>query len=301
MMRFNPPSSGFASSAVFLSASFWGLYWIPLRYLEEQGLDGAWAIVALNLPAAVVLALVACWKWRAQKGHFQQAILIGILTGFGLALYASGLVYSSVVRVTLLFYLTPVWATLIGILRLGEQTSWQRWVAIAGGLAGLALLVSGGGSVPLNIGDLFAFLSGVFWAIGASMIKRYNDVPLPGMTSFQFFFTAIGAIALGYVAGFLELPSKELFIQTMPAASVVSVLIILPAVLILFWAQKFLFPGRVGLLMMSEVLTAVITASIFLPEERMSLIAWAGAALIIGACLIEVFLTPNENVDSAYT
>jgi len=68
---------------------------------------------------------------------------------------------------------------------------------------------------------------------------------------------------------------------------------------VLFWVQKFLFPGRVGLLMMSEVLTAVLTASLFLPEERLSAIEWAGAVLIIGACLFEVFLTPHERPEPA--
>ena len=300
-MRLNPPSSGFASSAVFLSALLWGLYWIPLRSLEEQGIDGSWAIALLNIPAIVVLALFVFAQWQQQRRYLGQAIAIGVFTGIGIALYATGLVYSSVVRATLLFYLTPVWATLIGMFWLGEKASWQRWIAIGGGLCGLMLLVSGDGSVPLNIGDVFAFLSGILWALGAAMIKRYDDVPLLGMTMLQFIFTVIGALILGHIAGLVELPSKQLLIQVIPTTVLISIVLILPAVLILFWAQKFLFPGRVGLLMMSEVLTAVTTASIFLPEERMSLIEWTGAVLIIGACLIEVFLTPNGNVDSAYT
>ncbi len=268
---------------------------MPLRYLQAQGIDGVWAVALLNFPAAVVLALLVLWQWRQHRDFLNRAVLIGVLTGTGLALYALGLVYSSVVRATLLFYLTPVWATLIGIFWLGEKASWQRWAAIAGGLCGLLLLVSGDGTVPLNIGDLFALLSGVFWAIGAAMIKRYNHVPLAGMTMFQFIFTASVAIALGHVAVIVETPSRELIVQVSVMASLISVLVILPAVLILFWAQKFLFPGRVGLLMMSEVLAAVITASLFLPEERMSLIAWVGAALIVGACLLEVLMTPLQD------
>jgi len=47
------------------------------------------------------------------------------------------------------------------------------------------------------------------------------------------------------------------------------------------------------------VLTAVVTASLFLPEERMSVIEWTGAALIVGACLAEVFLVPRGNPELA--
>jgi len=298
-MRLNPPSLGFASGAVFLSASLWGLYWIPLRFLENQGIGGGWAVALLNLPAGVVLALVVWRQWGRHRGQLGQAVAIGLLTGFGLALYASGLVYSSVVRATLLFYLTPVWATLIGMVWLGEKASWQRWSAIGCGLVGLTLLVSGGGSVPLNIGDLFALLSGVFWAFGAAMIMRFDTVPVSATAMFQFLFTALGAILLGHVAGGVYLPAGDLVAQAMPMAVLISIVAFLPAVCVLFWAQKFLFPGRVGLLMMSEVLTAVVTASLFLPEERMSLIEWTGAALIIGACLAEVFLVPRGNPELA--
>ena len=294
-IRLHPPSAGFASAAVFFSASLWGLYWIPLRHLENQGVAGGWAVALLNLPAAAALSLVVVWQWKRHRGQLGHAMAIGLLTGFALALYASGLVYSSVVRATLLFYLTPVWATLIGMLWLAEKACWQRWAAIGGGFSGLMLLVSGGGSVPLNIGDLFALFSGVFWAVGAAMIKRFDSVPVPGMTMFQFAFTGLGAIALGYLAGMVELPTGDLLARMIPMAGLLSILVFIPAVCVLFWAQKFLFPGRVGLLMMSEVLTAVISASLLLPEESMTAIEWMGAALIVGACLLEVLLTPQAH------
>jgi len=195
-----------------------------------------------------------------------------------------------------LFYLTPAWATLIGIFWLGEKATWQRWAAIVIGLAGLGLLVSGGGEVPLNIGDLFAVLAGLFWAIGAAVIKRYDTVPLPGMTMFQFIFTALSAVLLGFLMGNFQAPSLDVVLPSLPLSILISLAIILPSVWLIFWAQKFLFPGRVGLLMMSEVLLAVVSASLFLPEEAMSLMAWCGAVLIIAACFIEVFSEAPEPV-----
>ena len=283
------PSEGWTSAIVFMSAAFWGLYWIPLRYMEAEGVAGNWAVALLNLPAGLLLMPLVIWQWRRHREYFWHALLIGFLTGFGLALYTSGLVYSSVVRATLLFYVTPAWATLIGIFWLGEKATWQRWAAIGVGLSGLGLLVSGGGSTPLNMGDLFALLSGVFWALGAAVIKRYDTVPLPGMTMFQFLFTALSAVLLGFIMGDIKPPTLDALLPMLSMSVLISVLVILPSVWVIFWAQKFLFPGRVGLLMMSEVLVAVLTASIFLPEEAMSLMAWCGALLIVTACFIEVF------------
>ena len=161
-MRLNPPSTGLASLVMFVAASLWGLYWVPLRQLEALGIEGAWSIALLNLPAAFALFVVTALSWKQYRGFGAQMLVIGLFTGAGLALYGSGLVLSSVVRATLLFYLMPVWATLIGVFWLGERAAWQRWAAILAGLIGMLMLLSGGGSVPLNIGDLLAILSGTF-------------------------------------------------------------------------------------------------------------------------------------------
>ncbi len=54
-------------------------------------------------------------------------------------------------------------------------------------------------------------------------------------------------------------------------------------------SQRFLLPGRVGLLMMSEVTTASVSATLLIPDERMSAVEWTGAALIVAACLLEMY------------
>lgn len=295
-MQLTPPSSGLASTVIFVSASIWGLYWMPLRYLEGLGVDGAWSVALVNLPAAILLAIVTLWQWRAHRPALIPMLLIGFFTGTALALYASGLLLSSVVRATLLFYLVPVWATLIGVFWLRERAAWQRWAAISAGIFGMLMLMSGGGSVPLNIGDLFGLLSGIFWAIGAALIVRHPNVPVPGMTMMQFACCAAMAILIGVLTrtAVPTPPPAEVLLASAPMAAGVSILALMPAVLAIFWAQKFLFPGRVGLLMMSEVLMAVISASLLLPEESLSPLEWFGAALILGACLAEVIWTPQQ-------
>ena len=289
-------SPGFASVVVFFSAAFWGIYWIPLRYLEDQGVTGTSAVALLSIPAILPLIVAVGIQWNSHRAYWKQVMLIGIFTGLGIALYSTGVVYSSVVRATLLFYLTPVWATLLEIIWLKEKTGWSRWLATASGLIGMFLLLSGNSTVQLNIGDFFAFLSGISWAIGAAMIKRFDNVPLTGMTLCQFVVTALGALLIGFMIGSEDPMTLAQSLPVLPMASLVSIGIMLPVLLAIFWAQKRINPGRVGLLMMSEVLVAVISASILLPEERMALIEWGGAVLIIGACLIEVLAISQPSI-----
>lgn len=293
-MNLHSPSANFASMSVLIGAAIWGVYWIPLRYLEDMGISGAWPVALLNVAPILVFAGWSLSNWQKHKVHFQAAFVIGLLTGLAFALYGLGLIYTSVMRATLLYYLTPIWATLIGIFWLGERATWQRTIAIVGGLFGLSILVSGGSATDLNVGDLFAFMSGVLWAFGAAMIKRLPTVPIPTMAGLQSFFVATGAIAFGYMAGNQSMLTMAQIEASIGVAVGVSVLMIVPSALLLIWAQKFLSPGRVGLLMMSEVLVAAFTASWLLPGERMNAWEWLGAVLIVGACLIEILFTPLE-------
>ncbi len=293
-MSLQSPSSNFASMSVLFGAAVWGIYWLPLRYLEDMGISGAWPVALLNIAPVFLFVGWVLTNWPKHRQYLGAALIIGLLTGLAFAMYGAGLIYTSVMRATLLYYLTPIWATLIGIFWLGEKATWQRWLAIVGGLLGLSVLVSGGPAMNLNIGDLYGFLSGVFWAFGASMIKRLPTVPLPTMAAFQSISVVVGALLLGAVAGNQTLLTGEQIWAAIPVSLGVSVCLIMPSAVILIWAQKFLSPGRVGLLMMSEVLVAAITASILLPDERMSMLEWFGAALIVGACLIEILLTPME-------
>ncbi|WP_347832757.1 EamA family transporter [uncultured Planktomarina sp.] len=294
-MNLQNPSSNFASAAVLVSAAIWGLYWIPLRYLEGLGVAEAWTVALINIPAAAAVGVIFLVQFKAQKPHLRRGFLIGIFMGLTVAMFTIGLVHSSVVRVTLLFYLTPVWSTLIGTYWLKEPITRGRWLAIAIGLLGLGFLVSqGGGDLPLNIGDLYGFVSGITWAIGGAMIKRYGEIPMPTLLVFQFLLASGFALLLGAAAGLAPTPSLALLYQVAPASMAISIGLIFPSVLIIFWAQKFLYPGRVGLLIMTEVMVAILTASLFLPNEALGFIEWIGACLIVGACLVEIIEQPAK-------
>ncbi|MGB1208852.1 MAG: DMT family transporter [Paracoccaceae bacterium] len=286
------PSALTASLIVVAAASVWGLYWWPLHQMEAQGLSGAWALVLINLPAGLLLGLWALVTVRAQWPHRRATLWIGLLTGAGMACYGMALSETSVIRATLLFYLTPIWATLIGRYALGEATPPNRWLAIAMGFVGLAVLVSGKHPIPFNVGDILALLSGIFWAIGAAVIKRAGAIPLAGMTAIQFLVVSGVSLLLGALTGGLPTPPVSALTTALPLGLAVSLGALLPSVILLFWASQRLFPGRVGLLMMSEVVVAITSASLLLPMEQMTPLQWLGAALIVGAGIIEV--RPNK-------
>lgn len=271
-------------------ASAWGLLWLPLRYMENHGLVEGWAaLAAFSWPALLLLPLL-WWRRRTLVPHWRRLLLFGLLSGLGFGLYAVGLMFSGVVRVTLLFYLTPVWSALFAMLFLKEHTHWRGWLAATIGLAGLALMVGSGGehSLPLNIGDAYALASGLLWGLAVIILRRHPETPPLGTVAGQYLFASLCVFAICLLSlDHNPWPTGGDWLLGGAVIGLFSSAILLPGLFGIFWAAGRLPPSRVGILMMSEVLVAVVSASL-LTDERLNLLEWAGAVLIMAAALLEV-------------
>ncbi|MEO0363030.1 MAG: DMT family transporter [Pseudomonadota bacterium] len=268
---------------IALGASLWGLYWLPVRSIEEAGVDGVWAVALFNAPAA--LAALVVFALRPGRGG-RAALLAGAAAGLGLALYALGFVFTTVVKATLLFYLTPVWSTLIAMAALGERPGAARWTALAMAAAGLLLILGPGAlSGGFGLGEAFGLGSGIAWSVATVLVRRSGAA---GSDLIVMQFVAL-ICAAGVAAAALQAapPSLSAATAALEPWIVALSLAILASTYAIFWAVAQVSPGRSGLLMMTEVVVAVVTAAILLPEEALTAREWLGAALIVGASVAE--------------
>jgi len=284
-----------------LSAGVWGLYWLPLRSIEELGVSASWSVVLFNACPLVVLVPLLLFNYQQLKGLVGPTILAGLMIGIAFNLYANGLLETTVARATLLYYLTPIWSTLLGVVWLSEPLTKARIIAIGVALIGLFLLLSNANSSnqALNIGDLYSFMSGIFWAIGVSVLNRWATIPILPLLAFTFLATTLfSALTAGLLPANL-VPDLQAVKMALPAAAFWAIFIFVPSFFIIFRISQLLFPGRVGILTMTEAIVAIVSAAILIPEESMLLLQWLGAGAIIMAGLIEVLFGYSKNkVDS---
>lgn len=282
---------GWLPSAVIAGcAAFWGLYWIPLRETEALGVPPVWSVALFNIPLIFISAAIFAWFFGANRAVLGRVILAGMLAGAGLALYGMGLMLTTVVRATLLFYLTPVWGTLIGMAVLGERPGMRRWIALTFGIIGLALTI---GLTPedLNLvfgmGEAVGLISGFVWASAATVIRQSGGLPSSGVAFFQF--ATAGLVTVIFALWLGEGPlTAEMISLAANWYLIIGAAIMLITIYMIFGIIGMVSPGRSGLLMMSEVVIAVFSAAILIPEEALSFWEWIGAAMIIGAGVIEV-------------
>ena len=279
------------SLIIVVSSCAWGLYWLPLRSIEQSGIVGSWSIVLVNACPLIILVPLIFFNLDKLKKYPKPIFFAGIMIGAAFTFYANGLVQTSVIRATLLFYLSPIWSTIIGIIWLNERLTIARVISIIVALIGLILLLydfRNQETAMLNFGDFSSILSGLFWALGASILKKWSNLPIIPLTAIVYFSTTSISILLAIVVYKAPIPSLALIGQNFPIAFIWSVIVLLPSFCIIFRISQILFPGRVGILMMSEVAVAVISAKILLPEEQMVILQWIGALAILLAGVVEI-------------
>ena len=268
-----------AMALVFAGSAIWGLLWVPLRWMDAVGYVGLWSTFAFMFIPVVPFLI---WKGPAiladRKNHF-AFVFTGGFIGLGFALYCSGLLFGSVTKTTLLFYLTPVWSSLMGMVLLGEKSGAGRWLANVMGIGGCALILGvTSNEIAFDKTDWFGFLSGIAWAIGSVGLKRFPDADFLGATIMQY---VLGSVMVGVALYFAGTPAPDLgqIMDGLPIA-ILTTILFLPSMLIIFRINQYISPGLVGLLMLSEAVVAVISAWLFL-GERLELMQWAGAGLVL--------------------
>lgn len=278
-----------ASLALVLGASVWGLYWLPLREMNRLGVEGTWGVVFFNFcPLLVLLPLMICKRvdiWTRPG----PALFIGLMTGVAMGIYSTAMVIAPVIRVTMEFYLTAVWSTIIGVVWLSERLDLRRIATVAAGLFGLFLLIAGASDAAhssFGFGDFLALASGVLWAFGAAGMKRWPDEKLLATSFHQFLFAVLAGAVLALVLFPATAPAPAQLLDVFPLAFLGSAMLLLPSIMAIFWASRVLFPGRAAILMMSEALVATVSATLLLPEETMTLMQWTGGAIVLLACLL---------------
>ena len=280
-----------ASLLVIATGIFWGIYWMPVRRVAELGIPGAWGTLGIVAAATLLLSPFALRGGHRLARSTPLALGSIALGGFAFALYSAGLVYGRVAIVILLFFLTPVWSTVIGRYLMGWPMPRLRVVAIVVGLAGLVLVLGAEGGVPMpsSLGDWLGLASGLLWSVATTGMRTQVETG-PGETAFVFALgaflgTAVLAPALAPSPG---LPTAEAWLPALGWVLAAGGLWWGLSLAGLMWATTRLEPARVGILLMSEVLVGVLSAALF-AGERLGPVEIAGGALVVLAAALEVW------------
>lgn len=270
-----------------------------MRYFDEHGLPAMWGIAGINIAALMIATSAMIYVNDYRREHLKWLLIIGCGMGFANIFYFAGLILSDVIRVTFLFYLLPIWATLFARVFFGVKMGPARTIAVAFAFVGIWLLLGAGDwPIPQNLGDVFGILSGMAWAFGLTMIRGQSELGAFATTAFGHGFAVIAAIIFGLLLSRL-MPEVQPSFMLEGISPALIVMVIAFGMLVLWttmlgqvWGAKFIAATTAALLTMSEIVVATGSATM-IGNETLPLISWLGGGLILVAIFIDLFGTQD--------
>ncbi|MFZ9253973.1 MAG: EamA family transporter [Hylemonella sp.] len=273
------------AAALVFNALVWGLSWWPLRELQAQGLHPLWSTALIYLLALPLLL----WRldgsdWRRQPMLWGLALAAGLTNvGFNWAVTVG-----DVVRVVLLFYLMPVWATLLAWPMLGERPSPAALARLGLALLGVSLVLKTPDSdwpLPASLADGLAIAGGACFALTNILLRKLRQTAESARMLAMFgggLATAVVAGLLGASVGLVEAPVRP------GAAALMLALLTGLALLLANWGLQYgaarLAAATTALVMLTEVVFASLS-SVALGAAQLNPQTLAGGLLILGVAL----------------
>ena len=273
----------------------WGFNWSAARLALDEIPPWTLRAVAFWLAAGLLFAtlLVRGAKLSVPHEHWGRLAVVGTLSVAGYNIFSAFAQLSATTsRTAVLAYTMPIWAVIFARIGLGEPFDRERRIALALGTAGLValgwpLILAG----QFSIGLVYAVLSGVVWAAGSVILKRWPiAASAPVITAWQMALAAL-VMSLGMLV-FEGLPRR---LPSLPAtyAGLAYNVLIGQALATTLW---FVILGRmsagtaaIGSLLVPAV--GVIGATIVL-GERPTVADWLGLVLIVAAAAFTLLRRP---------
>lgn len=158
---------------------------------------------ALALPLVLGFALIMKRKLSVADGSFRFGVLNGLLFSAEFCLLFIALDYTTVARVSLFFYIMPVWVAIGAHFLIPEEPLHRSKIAgLALALGGVGVAFAGDlGAAPAQawIGDVLALVGGMFWA-GIALLTRTTKLANCSAEMNLLYQLAVSAIVLLAIA-----------------------------------------------------------------------------------------------------
>ena len=266
--------------SLLITSTLWGVVWYPLRLLEQQGLDGLWTSL-ISYSSAMLLG--AFWLWQDRqpwRKHPGALLLMMLAAGWCNVAFIVAVLDGTVVRVLLLFYLSPFWSLLLGWLVLGERPHSTGWLVFVFAVAGALIMLwdpSIGMPWPTSLSDWLAASSGFAFSVNNVLVRRMGNVSLRTKGAVSWLGVVVVAAA-GIVV--MHQPLPQVASSVIGAAMVLGWLGFVIMTLTVIYGVTHMPVHRSAIILLFELVAGAVS-SLWLTEEVVLPREWLGGALIL--------------------
>lgn len=281
----------FAIFGLLFSAFIWGVIWFPYRLMAQVGISG---VASSFYTYGIVLVLAGCIfyrHWREILILPRSVIYLSLAAGWTNLSYVLAVIDGEVMRVMLLFYLSPLWTLILAHFWLKEKTHIIGYVAIAVSLLGAFIMLFDGSGWPLprNQAEWLALSAGMGFSLTNVMTRKSVHLSLYA----KYFSVWVGVVWVSLLFWFVAggtLPTPATLDWEVWGILLFIACLLMVATIFVQYGVTQISATRASVLFLFELVVAAV-AAYYLAAETMTLNEWIGGGLIILAAL---FAAKNE-------
>jgi drug/metabolite transporter (DMT)-like permease len=290
-----------AISSLVYAATLWGVMWYPYRLLNEAGVGG----IASSFFTYAVPLLALGWlhgrELRRARGQWMWLTALGLAAGWTNLAYVLAMLQGEVVRVLLLFFLSPLWTVLFSRILLREKLNRMGVMVMALSLGGAMIMLwqpNGDLPLPTNRAEWLALSAGVMFALSNVISRHLGGVSEGGKA--VSIWTGVAALT---VTGLWLYPGELDFIEHAEWRVWLLLLGVGAAIGSMTYAVQYglaRVPANQAIVIFLFELVVAAVAAYFLSKERMGLQEWVGAIMIITASLFSGHMEDEQLKEKAH-
>ncbi|MBN45534.1 MULTISPECIES: DMT family transporter [unclassified Methylophaga] len=272
----------FAILSLLFAATMWGIIWYPMRLFEQAGMSVIWVTLIMYLTAGLASLPI----FIRQRYHWKQIpadlLWLALAAGMTNLAFLVALNEGQVMRVMLLFYLSPLWSVILGRWWLREKLSISAIIMFVLAMGGTVLMLwrpDVGFPWPHGLADWLALFASICFAINNVLSRKLAAVPMVLKTTIVLW----GVVAVSIVVLLLQQASiPAVDISVWLSAVLVGGGIIIAMTIAVLYGLARMPVYLAAVIMLFELIVAAISSAL-LTMEVMTLQEWLGGALIFAA------------------
>lgn len=278
----------FAVFGLLFGAVCWGIIWYPYRLLAEVGVSGVASSFYTYCMATLVGCLLFAKHWRGVSQLPKQAIWLCIAAGWTNLSYVLAVIDGEVMRVMLLFYLSPLWTLLLAHFWLKEAIHKNGFIAISVSLLGAFIMLSDFSAhlwpLPRNQAEWLALSAGIGFSLTNVITRKSTHLSVPAKSMLVWLGVVGMAVILMPILNITP-PAITFFSGQQWLIMSIIALLLLAATIFVQYGVTQMTAVSASVLFLFELVVAAV-ASYYLANEAMSWTEWLGGSLIIAAAVI---------------
>jgi drug/metabolite transporter (DMT)-like permease len=280
--------------SLIAGASLWGVIWYPLRLLEKGGLVGVWLTLILYATALAVSLPSTARHFHEFRHNPRDLGILMLAAGWTNIAFVEAILEGNILRVLLLFYLSPLWAVIMGRLILKERMSQTAFLSLMFAMLGAIVMLwnhDAGFPWPHSRADWLALSSGFAFALSNVLVRKVQEASVACKSLAVWAGVVVVGTLLILVFG-VPLPQAQP--SVFAGAMALGVFGILIMTVLVQYGVTHMPVHRSAVIALIELVAGAVSQQL-LTDEVVSLREWIGGALI----LLGAWLSARASVPQA--